>query len=101
MSKKIYIVILLLEVLNGIWCFYRIKRYNTIIRKKENKEKKKEKFNYSENNILIVIPCLREQEIIISTLNHFLKITGNFKNIKILVVTTQREEYEKQKTYIN
>lgn len=47
-------------------------------------------------NILIVIPCLREQDIIIQTLNHFLGLTRNLDKVKILVVTTQKEEYEKE-----
>ena len=34
---------------------------------------------------------------IIKTLQHFLKLTNKFDTIKLLVVTTQKEEYEKQK----
>ena len=94
MSTIIYYLILVLEILTGIWCFYRTLKYNNYLKKKsydkiENKSR--------EPNMLIVIPCLREQDIIVSTLSHFLKITNNFHNVKLLVVTTQKEEYEKEK----
>ena len=94
MSVILFYIILLLEIINGIWCLYRVIRYNN------HNEKLKENYNESRidnSKILIVIPCLREQDIIISTLQHFLKLTFNYENIKILIVTTQKEEYEKEK----
>lgn len=62
-------------------------------KKVENKVQTKEKAH----NILIAIPCLREQDIIIQTLKHFLDLTNNLANVKILVVTTQKEEFEREK----
>ena len=52
--------------------------------------------NEGKSNILIVIPCLREQDIIIQTLNYFLELIKQFNNVKILIVTTQKEEFEKK-----
>ena len=52
--------------------------------------------NEKKPNILIVIPCLREQDIIIQTLNYFLELTNDLDNVKLLVVTTQKEEFEKE-----
>lgn len=89
-----YLLIIFLEIFTGIWCFYRAIKYNNYQKRHIDTN---ELNNLSVPNILIVIPCLREQDIIISTLNHFLKITNNFPNVKLLVVTTQKEEYEKQK----
>ena len=90
----LFYIILLFEIINGIWCLYRVIRYNNHNKKlKENSNESK----LENSKILIVIPCLREQDIIISTLQHFLKLTSNYENIKILVVTTQKEEYEKEK----
>ncbi len=44
--------------------------------------------------IIIVIPCLREQKIIEDTLAYFFKITRKYENVKLVVVTTERETYE-------
>lgn len=41
---------------------------------------------------------MREQDIIINTLQHFLKLIERNHNVKLLVVTTQKEDYEKQKS---
>ncbi len=93
MSLTVYYIILVLEFFTGIWCFYRSFKYDS----NQNKNGKKE-IQSIENkpNILIVIPCLREQDIIIQTLNYFLELTENLDNVKVLVVTTQKEEFERQ-----
>lgn len=93
MSMVVYYIILFLEVLTGIWCFYRAFKY---ICHQNKKVRDKIQINDNEPNILIVIPCLREQDIIIQTLNHFLELTSNLDKVKLLVVTTQKEEYEKE-----
>ena len=94
MSLIIFYIILLLEILTGLWCFHRSFKYMRKHNKKvENKVQTKEKAP----NILIAIPCLREQDIIIQTLKHFLDLTNNLANVKILVVTTQKEEFEREK----
>lgn len=93
MSMVVYYLILFLEVLTGIWCFYRTFKY---ICHQNKKVRDKIQINDNESNILIVIPCLREQDIIIQTLNHFLELTSNLDKVKLLVVTTQKEEYEKE-----
>lgn len=94
MNRIIYYIILCLEIVTGIWCIYRASKYEKFNRNKEVKIKKQ--INNNKPNILIVIPCLREQDIIIQTLKYFLELTNNFDNVKILVVTTQKEEYEKE-----
>lgn len=92
MIVVVFYIIIALEVLTGIWCLYRTIKYD--IKKKE--EKNEIQTSNTDVKILIVIPALREQDIIIQTLQHFLKITEFFTNVKILVVTTQKEEYEKE-----
>ena len=94
MSTIIYWLILISEFFTGIWCLYRIIKYNNYLQKESYYKIENKSHN---PNILIVIPCLREQDIIFSTLRHFLNITNNYKNVKLLVVTTQKEEYEKEK----
>lgn len=67
------------------------------MRKHNKKVKNKIQMTEKVPNILIVIPCLREQDIIIQTLKHFLDLTNNLSNVKILVVTTRKEEFEREK----
>ena len=93
MSLVVYYVIIVLEILTGIWCFYRTLKY---IGNKNKNEENKAVIKEKEANILIVIPCLREQDIIVQTLEHFLDLTYNLDNVKLLVVTTQKEEFEKE-----
>lgn len=94
MSLIIFYIILLLEILTGLWCFHRSFKY---MRKHNKKVENKVQTKEEAPNILIVIPCLREQDIIIQTLKHFLDLTNNLANVKILVVTTQKEEFEREK----
>lgn len=90
MSLIFFYIILFLEIITGCWCFYRSFKY-IYINNKNNIP-----INEKISNILIVIPCLREQDIILQTLKHFLKLTKNLTNVKILVVTTQKEECERE-----
>lgn len=93
MSMVVYYTILILEVLTGFWCFYRSFKY---ICKQNKKTKNILQRNEKKSNILIVIPCLREQDIIIQTLSYFLGLTRHLDNVKLLIVTTQKEEFEKE-----
>lgn len=93
MSMVVYYTILILEVLTGFWCFYRSFKY---ICKQNKKTKNILQRNENKSNILIVIPCLREQDIIIQTLSYFLGLTKHLDNVKLLIVTTQKEEFEKE-----
>lgn len=93
MNLIIFYTILLLEFLNGLWCLYRSFKYMS---KHNKKNKNKIQTNKKAPNILVVIPCLREQDIIIQTIKHFLDLTNDFDNVKILIVTTQKEEFEKE-----
>lgn len=93
MSMVVYYTILILEVLTGFWCFYRSFKY---ICKQNKKTKNILQQNEKKSNILIVIPCLREQDIIIQMLNYFLGLTKHLDNVKLLIVTTQKEEFEKE-----
>ena len=93
MSMVVYYTILILEVLTGFWCFYRSFKY---ICKQNKKTKNILQRNEKKSNTLIVIPCLREQDIIIQTLSYFLGLTKHLDNVKLLIVTTQKEEFEKE-----
>jgi hypothetical protein len=52
----------------------------------------KNKIHHSgKNKIVILIPALREQKSINQTLQYFLRITQKLKNLKIVIITTERE----------
>lgn len=89
--KHILVLIFLCEVLYGVWNI--IKTILFFYKKKSNKIEKNLNTDFE---LIIVIPCLREQLIICNTLNYFLNIIKNYENIKIIVVTTEKEEYEKR-----
>lgn len=88
--KHILVLIFLCEVLYGVWNIIK-----TILFFNKKKSNKIEKNLNTDFELIIVIPCLREQLIICNTLNYFLNIIKNYENIKIIVVTTEKEEYEK------
>ncbi len=46
--------------------------------------------------LFIVIPCLRETAVIKETLEYFIKIINTNIDFKIIVVTTEKENYEKK-----
>jgi hypothetical protein len=51
-----------------------------------------------DNFLHICVPCLREQSIIEQTLDNLLKATDQIKdNVKIYIVTTQKENYDKER----
>lgn len=93
MSLIVCYIILIFEVFTVFWCLYRSFKY---ICNQNQKTKNKMELHERKPNILIVIPCLREQDIIIQTLNYFLELTNDLDNVKLLVVTTQKEEFEKE-----
>ena len=62
-------------------------------------KEKNYKINDGSNSkeLIIVIPCYKEQNIIIDTIKHFKKY---FKNVKIVIVTTEKEgKIESNSTY--
>lgn len=45
--------------------------------------------------IILVIPCLREQMVIEDTLNHIVSLQSQDIDMRIVVVTTEKEEHQK------
>lgn len=55
---------------------------------------KNEKFLNDVKDLYIFLPALREQVIVEETLNHFSSLNYPKNNLKIKILTTEREEYE-------
>lgn len=82
-----YIIVFLelLTILYDLFKFIKIKHY---------KYKIKEVTLNKNIYINILIPCYKEINVIKSTLEHFNKITANFKNINTYIITTDKEKCE-------
>ena len=68
------------------------------IKKSENSKTK------LKNNYYIILPVLREQNIICDSIDYFYNLTKNEEKVKVFVITTEREDDEyiknqKQTTY--
>lgn len=68
--------------------------YKTIVYMHNNDKINLKKDKPTDCKMHIVIPCLREQDYIIDTLNYYLKLTDNYPFIDITVVTTKKEKAE-------
>lgn len=91
-------IIIFVQIIFGFWNLFKTILFDRKSEKYLNKEINHEELN--KNELYIVIPCSREKDIICSTIDHFLSIKKNYKNIKIIIVTSEKEEYEKEKSLI-
>lgn len=86
-----YWIIIILEILCAFWNI--LKTY--ISKRKINSIKIYENSNKLLScKILIIIPCLREQNIIKETIDYFLNLINDKDNIELIIVTTEKEKYE-------
>ena len=81
---RAYLIILIIGLFFNI--LFSFIRY-IIFLKKINVENN-EKVDNKNNNLIIAIPCLREQNYIENTILHFKQICDN---IPIVIITTQKE----------
>lgn len=73
---------------------YRMIKTISVLKKNQAAEN----VEHKEIFLHICVPCLREQSVIEKTLKELLRVTNDLsKNIKIYVVTTQKENFEKDK----
>lgn len=94
---KLFWFIVFVEVMTFMWNIYRYISFNRLYKKDKNL---KNNHNIEIPQILITIPCLREQDAIKSTLEHLINITPNNVDLSIIVVTTEKEEFEKSKKIV-
>lgn len=90
----IFVIIIIVEVLLCIWQNYRYLKF--LYKYKNITGMKKETDLDVNSKIFIIIPCLREQDVILETIKHFLSRISCMKNIHLIIVTTQKENYEKE-----
>ena len=85
---QLFYIIIFLEIFTIL---YNILKFVKVLTKKN-------KFDiqlYDEDlQINILIPCYNEVNVIKRTLEHFIEITKNMKNVNIYVITTDKEKYE-------
>ncbi len=87
----VYLIILLYAIFRATRGVIRTKRsFSWIIHNSRSLESKVT--NKKESKIYILIPVLREQEIIEDTFNNFTKLNGNYK---VIFITTKREETDR------
>lgn len=79
-------------VFNGFWNLLK----SFVFLKKGAKEFKNKLSISTKEKIIILIPVLREQEIIIKNLNIFTKLRGDYE---LVYITTQKEDDEKLKRF--
>lgn len=89
----LFIIILFVEILICIYNLVKLLIFNEKAKSivGSNNSSSSSTSNYKIN---ILIPCLREQDIIKNTLNHFSKII-NTNTTNIYIITTDKEIYEK------
>ena len=85
------VVLLLIEILAFAWNVYRYLSFKRTYKKRCNAP-----YNTAKDvNIYIVIPCLREQDIILDTIKNFKENMLKNDNVKLVIVTTRKENSEK------
>lgn len=89
---KIYILIFVSVILYSFIDLKNLLASFIFLNNKSNIGKDRTDCAKKGNKIIILIPVLREQEIIIKNLNLFTRLKGNYE---LVYITTQREGYEK------
>ena len=92
MLYNFFLIILFFELLTILYNCLKL----IIFKYKMNSKNKLQTIkNESNFKINVLIPCLREQDVIKSTLQHFINII-NKENTNIYIITTNKEIYEKK-----
>lgn len=95
MLKIVFGLVIIFELVSCIWNFLRAKIF--LCKEKGFDIQEEPQSHDIKPEILIVIPCLREQDIIFKTLEHFLNIIKDYHEINLVVITTEKENTEKKK----
>jgi hypothetical protein len=92
----IVFIVIIIYVFNGFWNL--LKSFSFLKKGSVNFNKNliKSANNKSEQKIIILMPVLREQEVIVKNLNIFTRLKGNYE---LVYITTRKEDDEKIERY--
>ena len=91
----LFYIIIFIELLTVFYNLFKFLLYKLF--SSSNKQHNNVKNLNNDFHINVLIPCYNEISIISNTLNYFEKITKNFNNIDIYVITTDKEKSENPK----
>lgn len=98
----LFYIIIFIELLTVFYNLFKFLLYKLF--SSSNKQHNNVKNLNNDFHINVLIPCYNEISIISNTLNYFEKITKNFNNIDIYVITTDKEKlvvnFKRFKVYI-
>ena len=98
----LFYIIIFIELLTVFYNLFKFLLYKLF--SSSNKQHNNVKNSNNNFHINVLIPCYNEINIISNTLNYFEKITKNFNNIDIYVITTDKEKlvvnFKRFKVYI-
>ena len=98
----LFYIIIFIELLTVFYNLFKFLLYKLF--SSSNKQHNNVKNSNNDFHINVLIPCYNEISIISNTLNYFEKITKNFNNIDIYVITTDKEKlvvnFKRFKVYI-
>ena len=98
----LFYIIIFIELLTVFYNLFKFLLYKLF--SSSNKQHNNVKNSNNDFHINVLIPCYNEINIISNTLNYFEKITKNFNNIDIYVITTDKEKlvvnFKRFKVYI-
>ena len=98
----LFYIIIFIELLTVFYNLFKFLLYKLF--SSSNKQHNNVKNSNNDFHINVLIPCYKEINIISNTLNYFEKITKNFNNIDIYVITTDKEKlvvnFKRFKVYI-
>lgn len=98
----LFYIIIFIELLTVFYNLFKFLLYKLF--SSSNKQHNNVKNLNNDFHINVLIPCYNEISIISNTLNYFKKITKNFNNIDIYVITTDKEKlvvnFKRFKVYI-
>ena len=86
----LFYIIIFIELLTVFYNLFKFLLYKLF--SSSNKQHNNVKNSNNDFHINVLIPCYNEINIISNTLNYFEKITKNFNNIDIYVITTDKEK---------
>lgn len=81
-----FLAISIILFIQGTICYFKLLKEQSKVKLKE----------FDSPHFALIIPVIREQEVIGETLEHFSKINYPSDKVRVIVVTTEKENYERR-----